>query len=50
MRCLHRPICRGTDTWAPIWAPDRTYMLQSDFAYMISPSMFERFVVPDLVA
>jgi 5-methyltetrahydrofolate--homocysteine methyltransferase len=25
-------------------------MLQSDFAYMISPRMFERFVLPDLVA
>ncbi len=23
-------------------------MLQSDFAYMLSPSMFERFVLPDL--
>ena len=25
-------------------------MLQSDFAYMISPEMFERFVLPDLTA
>jgi 5-methyltetrahydrofolate--homocysteine methyltransferase len=25
-------------------------MLQSDFAYMISPHMFERFVLPDLAA
>jgi hypothetical protein len=25
-------------------------MMQSDFAYMISPDMFERFVVPDLTA
>jgi hypothetical protein len=25
-------------------------MLQSDFSYMISPAMFERFVLPDLVA
>jgi len=25
-------------------------MLQSDFAYMISPRMFERFVLPDLAA
>jgi 5-methyltetrahydrofolate--homocysteine methyltransferase len=40
--------CRGTSSWAPIWSPGRTYMLQSDFAYMISPKMFERFVVPDL--
>jgi len=39
---------RGTTPWAPIWSPGRTYMLQSDFAYMISPKMFERFVMPDL--
>jgi len=43
-----RPRSRGTTPWAPIWSPDRTYMLQCDFAYMISPSMFERFVVPDI--
>jgi 5-methyltetrahydrofolate--homocysteine methyltransferase len=41
---------RGTTPWAPIWSPGRCYMLQSDFAYMISPEMFERFVLPDLVA
>jgi hypothetical protein len=39
---------RGTTPWAPIWSPGRTYMLQCDFAYMISPQMFERFVMPDL--
>jgi 5-methyltetrahydrofolate--homocysteine methyltransferase len=41
---------RGTSSWTPIWSKGKTYMLQSDFAYMISPSMFERFVLPDLVA
>ena len=40
----------GRTPWAPIWSPRRTYMLQCDFAYMVSPAMFERFVVPDLVA
>ncbi len=39
---------RGTSCWAPIWSPARTYMHQCDFAYMISPRMFERFVLPDL--
>jgi 5-methyltetrahydrofolate--homocysteine methyltransferase len=39
---------RGTTPWAPIWSPDRTYMLQSDFSFMISPKMFEQFVMPDL--
>lgn len=42
--------CRGTTSWAPIWSTGRTYMLQCDFSYMISPRMFERFVLPDLIA
>jgi hypothetical protein len=41
---------RGTTPWAAIWSPGRCYMMQSDFAYMISPEMFERFVMPDLAA
>ena len=41
---------RGTTPWAPIWSPKRTYMLQSDFSFMISPKMFEKFVLPDLEA
>lgn len=41
---------RGTTPWAPIWSPQRCYMLQSDFCYMISPEMFERYVLPDIVA
>jgi 5-methyltetrahydrofolate--homocysteine methyltransferase len=39
---------RGTTPWAPIWAPGRCYMLQSDFSAMISPQMFETFVLPTL--
>lgn len=39
---------RGSTCWAAVWAPERYYMFQSDFAYMISPEMFKRFVVPDL--
>ena len=45
-----RPACRGTTPWAAIWSPGRCYMLQSDFSFMISPQMFERFVMPDLAA
>jgi 5-methyltetrahydrofolate--homocysteine methyltransferase len=45
-----RPACRGTSAWSPLWSPGKTYMLQCDFSYMISPKMFERFVVPDLTA
>ena len=40
----------GTTCWTPIWSPGRTYMMQCDFSYMISPKMFERFVLPDLAA
>jgi len=45
-----RPTCRGTSCWTPIWSTGKTYMLQCDFSYMISPRMFERFVLPDLIA
>lgn len=45
-----RPCCRGGVSWSPTWGPGRSYMLQSDFAYMISPEMFRRFVMPDLEA
>ncbi len=45
-----RPACPGTSSWTPIWTPGKTYMLQCDFSYMISPQMFERYVMPDLTA
>lgn len=45
-----RQTGRGTTPWAPIWAPGRCYMLQSDFSYMLSPQMFEQFVLPDISA
>jgi len=44
-----RPAGVGATPWASIWSPKRCYMLQGDFAYMISPAHFDRFVVPDLV-
>jgi len=42
------PAGRGITCWGPCWSPGRGYMLQSDLSYMISPRMFERFVLPDL--
>lgn len=42
--------CHGTVPWAASWSARRTYMLQCDFCYMISPAMFERFVLPELTA
>lgn len=41
---------RGNACWGPCWSPGKGYMLQSDFSYMISPRMFNRFVMPDLEA
>jgi 5-methyltetrahydrofolate--homocysteine methyltransferase len=38
----------ATACWGPCWSPGKGYMLQCDFAYMISPKMFEQFVLPDL--
>jgi hypothetical protein len=40
--------CLGTTPWAPIWSPGKCYMMQSDFSYMLSPKMFERYIIPDL--
>ncbi len=42
------PAGRVTSAWASLWSPKRTYMLQSDFSYMISPDQFERWVAPDI--
>ncbi|MDD4062092.1 MAG: hypothetical protein PHW08_15500 [Kiritimatiellae bacterium] len=38
----------GHTAWMSQWSPGRTYVLQCDFSYMISPEMFRRFVLPDL--
>jgi 5-methyltetrahydrofolate--homocysteine methyltransferase len=48
LRVITQKTGRGSTPWAPIWAPDNCYMLQSDFSAMISPKMFARFVLPDL--
>lgn len=38
----------GFSPWALTWAPGRTYIMQCDFASMISPDMFKEFVVPEV--
>lgn len=45
-----QPAGAGITPWAGLWSDRRCYILQSDFAAMISPQMFERFVMPDLAA
>jgi len=51
-QALYEMTChgRGITCWGPCWSPTRSYLLQSDFSYMISPEMFERFVLPDISA
>ncbi len=41
---------QGSTCWGPCWSPTQGYLLQSDFSYMISPQMFERFVLPEVAA
>lgn len=38
----------GYSAWAGVFAIGPAYMLQCDFAYMIGPEMFDRFVLPEL--
>ena len=41
---------RGTTPSMTIWSPKRCHVLGCDFAFMVSPRMFERFVLPDIAA
>jgi hypothetical protein len=38
----------GNAGWMPFWAPEPFNISQSDVSCMLSPAMFERFVVPEL--
>ncbi|MCX7805348.1 MAG: hypothetical protein N3A38_09190 [Planctomycetota bacterium] len=40
----------GYTAWCPIFSETPYYMLQCDFAYMIGPKMFDKFVRPELAA
>ena len=40
----------GYSAWAGMLSQKMTYMLQCDFAYMISPDHFEEFVLPEFAA
>jgi hypothetical protein len=40
----------GFTPWSLTWSDRPTYVLQCDFAAMISPAMFKEFVVPELQA
>lgn len=46
--CACLPRNPGYSAWAEVFANRPAYMLQCDFAYMIGPEMFDRFVLPEL--
>jgi hypothetical protein len=45
-----QPINPGFTDWSCIYSDKPSYVLQSDFSYMISPEMFDEFVKPELKA
>ena len=47
---LFPPQQPGRTCWGPMWAPGSTYLLQCDISIMISPRMFNAYVMPDLEA
>ena len=47
---LSGPDNPGYTSWTPIFSEKPSYMLQCDFAFMISPAMFDEFVKPELQA
>jgi hypothetical protein len=40
----------GSTTWFSVWSPGRWYPTSCDFAALISPEMFDAFVLPDILA
>lgn len=45
-----QPVNPGYSDWAQIYCDKPSYVLQSDFSYMISPEMFDQFVKPEMEA
>jgi hypothetical protein len=39
----------GSTSWLPIWSPGKMSTIQSDVSCMISPKMFEKFIMPELI-
>jgi len=38
----------STHSWMQLWAPGKVQQLQADISVMISPAMYEEFILPDL--
>jgi 5-methyltetrahydrofolate--homocysteine methyltransferase len=50
LNAVLQPVNPGYSDWSTIYSEQPSYMLQSDFSYMISPKMFDQFVKPELAA
>jgi 5-methyltetrahydrofolate--homocysteine methyltransferase len=50
INAILQPANPGYSDWSGIYSEQPSYILQCDFSYMISPRMFERFVLPELRA
>ena len=42
------PVNPGYSDWGGLYSKDPSYILQDDFAYMISPQMFSEFGLPEI--
>jgi len=50
---IHRSIREkliGSSTWLSAWSPGRWYPTSCDFAALVSPQMFDEFILPDIIA
>jgi hypothetical protein len=50
LRCAMGSDNRGYTCWCSMFSVQPHFILQSDFSYMISPAVFERFILPELRA
>ena len=50
---IHRSIREkliGSSTWLSAWSPGRWYPTSCDFVALVSPQMFDEFILPDIIA
>jgi len=50
INAILQPLNPGYSDWGAIFSDRPSYMLQSDFSFMIGPRMFKRFALPELQA
>jgi len=50
INALISPHVQGYTQWHTLYSEEPSYILQSDFSYMISPAMFNEFIAPELAS